>query len=335
MAKINTKIDKELRKEVITKGVFLGTVIIFGFDINYYLYNNEVYGEEFKFDDDVNDYTITNFYQTNWEMINTNMHNGKFNQNEPYAEPLIEFMNLYSESLYLGNKKYREIAKVKFAELKKDYEESGLLDDINALLKKSKSKTFRYSTVESLKESINGDCYVYFDDEDNKRWVFCDYVKGITNTRNWWLLTEDIIDAIHVFKNEKQAQKFIDNDLKYFADQDKVVIAEYPQTISGFFESKKSATKSLKESKFSDFLDTLYDMISYAFVGKGSSKTTKFNVGDFIVTTMYMYSFKDDKIQADYHVDVEDTISDYTAHLNFSDSDSYLGYIKQLYNMSK
>jgi hypothetical protein len=81
----------------------------------------------------------------------------------------------------------------------------------------------------SMKESINGDCYIYYDDDDdNKRLVFCDYVKGITNTRSWFYLNEYIIDAIHIFKNEKQAQKFIDEHLKYFADQDKVVIVEYP-----------------------------------------------------------------------------------------------------------
>ena len=101
----------------------------------------------------------------------------------------------------------------------------------------------------SMKESINGDCYIYYDDDDGERNVFCDYVKGITDTRSWFYLNEYIIDAIHVFKNEKQAQKFIDEHLKYFADQDKVVIAEYPQTVSGFFESKKSATKSLKEGR--------------------------------------------------------------------------------------
>lgn len=101
----------------------------------------------------------------------------------------------------------------------------------------------------SMKESINGDCYIYYDDDDGKRNVFCDYVKGITDTRNWFYLDEYIIDAIHIFKNEKQAQKFIDEHLKYFADQDKVVIAEYPQTVSEFFESKESARKSIKEGR--------------------------------------------------------------------------------------
>lgn len=161
MAKINSKIDKALRKEVIENGVFLGTVLIFGFNDNIYLYENEVYVEQFKLTDD--DYIITDFYQGNWEVINTNINNGgKFDANEPYAEALIDYMNLYNRSLYLSNKKYREIAKEQFAELKKEYEESGLLDDINALLKKSKSKTFRYSKYESeknvgksLKESTN------------------------------------------------------------------------------------------------------------------------------------------------------------------------------------
>ena len=143
MAKINSKIDKALRKEVIENGVLLGTVIIFGFNDNIYLYENEVYVEQFKLTDD--DYVVTDFYQGSWEVINTNINSGKFNANEPYAEALIDYMNLYNRSLYLSNKKYREIAKEQFAELKKEYEESGLLDDINTLLKKSKSKTFRYS----------------------------------------------------------------------------------------------------------------------------------------------------------------------------------------------
>ena len=104
------------------------------------------------------------------------------------------------------------------------------------------------SARKSMKESINGDCYIYYDDDDGKRNVFCDYVKGITDTRDWFYLNEYIIDAIHIFKNEKQAQKFIDEHLKYFADQDNVVIAEYPQTVSGFFESKESSRKSIKES---------------------------------------------------------------------------------------
>jgi len=149
MAKINSKIDQTLRKEVIENGVLLGTVLIFGFNDNIYLYENEVYVEQFKLTDD--DYVVTDFYRGSWEVINTNIYNGKFNANEPYAEALIDYMNLYNRSLYLGNKKYREIAKEQFAELKKEYEESGLLDDINALLKKSKSKTFRYSKYENKK----------------------------------------------------------------------------------------------------------------------------------------------------------------------------------------
>ena len=129
------------------------------------------------------------------------------------------------------------------------------------------------STRKSIKESINGDCYIYFDDNDeiygkNRRWVFCDNVKGITDTRDFFSLNDFIIDAIHIFKNEKQAQKFIDEHLKYFEDKDKVVIAEYPQTVSEFYESKEFARKSMKEQ----------------FVGKGEGgyrkpDKTKFNSG--------------------------------------------------------
>ena len=175
MAKINSKIDKALRKDVIENGVFLGTVLIFGFNDNIYLYENEVYVEQFKLTDD--DYVVTDFYQGSWEVINTNINSGKFDANEPYAEALIDYMNLYNRSLYLSNKKYREIAKEQFAELKKEYEENGLLDDINTLLKKSKSKTFRYSKYESkknvrksIKESMNLD-YSDFDYKKFENWI--------------------------------------------------------------------------------------------------------------------------------------------------------------------
>lgn len=88
--------------------------------------------------------------------------------------------------------------------------------------------------------------------------------------------------------------------------------------------------KRLKENKFNDILNALYDMISYAIVGKSYPKTTVFNINGFIVTTTYNYSYKNNELQAEYHVDVEDTITDYTEHLNFSDTDSYFGYIKLL-----
>ena len=56
--------------------------------------------------------------------------------------------------------------------------------------------------------------------------------------------------------------------MKYFEDKDKVVIAEYPQTVSEFYESKEFARKSMKEQ----------------FVGKGEGgyrkpDKTKFNSG--------------------------------------------------------
>ena len=172
MAKINSKIDKALRKEVIENGVFLGHIASFGFNCNVYLYKNEVYRENFTINDD---FTITDFARWTWYMVKSNI--TQFHPNEPYAEELIEYMTLYEHSLYLSNKKYREIAKEQFAELKKDYQESGLLDDINALLKKSKSKTFRYSKYESeknvgesLKESMNLD-YSDFDYKKFENWI--------------------------------------------------------------------------------------------------------------------------------------------------------------------
>ncbi len=149
MAKINSKIDKALRKDVIENGVFLGTIFVLGFTVNTYVYENEVYCEVFQLTE--NDFVVTDFYQSTWGHIHNNIGHGRFDNNEPYAEALIDFMSLLEDSLYLHNKKYREIAKVKFVELKKYYQESGLLDDINVLLKKSKSKTFRYSKYESEK----------------------------------------------------------------------------------------------------------------------------------------------------------------------------------------
>ena len=223
-----------MRKEVIENGVFLGIVLIFGFNDNIYLYENEVYVEQFKLIDD--DYVITDFYQGSWEVINTNIYNGKFIANEHYAEALIDFMSLYNRSLYLGKKKYREIAKEQFAELKKDYQESELLDDINALLKKSKSKTFRYSTVESLKESENFVNYiaVYDEDGDCKGYVQNESPK----------LTQNIEKALH-FKNENEANNFISKLIKRgtFSSDDLYVEGMYLN------ESKKSVKKSLKESK--------------------------------------------------------------------------------------
>lgn len=142
-AQINSKIDKVLRKEVIENGVYLGTIFIYGFNNSIYLYQNKVYVEQFELTN--NDYLIQDFYENNWEMQWSNINNGRFDINEPYAKELVKFMALYEQSLYLSNKKYREIAKVKFTELKMKYQESGLLDDINLLLKMSKSKTFRYS----------------------------------------------------------------------------------------------------------------------------------------------------------------------------------------------
>lgn len=150
----------------------------------------------------------------------------------------------------------------KFVDLANQLETEGWDEFINAC----KYLIDEYNQIEeskkSMKESINGDCYIYFDDNGEiygkkRRWVFCDNVKGITGTRDFFPLNDFIIDAIHIFKNEKQAQKFIDEHLKYFADQDKVVIAEYPQTVSGFFESKKSARKSIEESKEINLIDNV------------------------------------------------------------------------------
>ena len=106
--------------------------------------------------------------------------------------------------------------------------------------------------------------YVYFDDGGkiyggkNRRWVYCDAVKGITDTKDFYPLNDFIIDAVHVFNSAKLAQKFIDVDCKYFDEQHNLKISEIPNDISSWYESKKTTKRSLKESKYSikfeDFL---------------------------------------------------------------------------------
>lgn len=284
MAKINSKIDQALRKEVIENGVLLGTVLIFGFNDNIYLYENEVYVEQFKLTDD--DYVVTDFYRGSWEVINTNIYNGKFDANEPYAEALIDYMNLYNRSLYLSNKKYREIAKEQFAELKKEYEESGLLDDINALLKKSKSKTFRYSKYEnkknvekSIEESVDKTFFDFMCDKDFFKGISkqvtkkekCQFDFYKTPNSYTWLITykegeslsinmdertNDIF--IHVTKNGKSGKDFKFPQLKLDDSIDELleIIFYYIQGNfdSSWYESKKSARKSLKEDSLDDII---------------------------------------------------------------------------------
>lgn len=96
--------------------------------------------------------------------------------------------------------------------------------------------------------------YVYFDDGGkiyggkNRRWVYCDNVKGITDTRDFYPLNDFIIDAVHVFNSAKSAQKFIDVDCKYFDEQPNLKISEIPNDIYSWYESKKTTNRSLKES---------------------------------------------------------------------------------------
>ena len=105
-------------------------------------------------------------------------------------------------------------------------------------------------------------------------------------------MDEYIIDAIHIFKNEKQAQKFIDEHLKYFADQDKVVIAEYPQTVNGFFESKESVGKSIEESLDIDqFTNLFLDTFSVIFLfsqRKNIKKALGYKENESIIKTLIM-----------------------------------------------
>jgi len=113
--------------------------------------------------------------------------------------------------------------------------------------------------------------YVYFDDGGkiyggkNRRWVYCDNVKGITDTRDFYPLNDFIIDAVHVFNSAKSAQKFIDVDCKYFDEQPNLKISEIPNDISSWYESKKITNKSLKESNndIKYYINELDNLVNY------------------------------------------------------------------------
>lgn len=133
--------------------------------------------------------------------------------------------------------------------------------------------------------------YVYFDDGGkiyggkNRRWIYCDNVKGITDTRDFYPLNDFIIDAVHVFNSAKSAQKFIDVDCKYFDEQPNLKISEIPNSLGEWYESKKITKKSLKESKlsFSDLCDTLG--ISYMDISSiryDDNKGTSYNCNEML-----------------------------------------------------
>lgn len=167
-----------------------------------------------------------------------------------------------------------------------DFSVNYVIDFIKNFLKVTKFNKNEFSIKESLKESSNG-YYIYFDDDEG-HWIYCDYKKGITDTANWYNASSDlfeyIAEAIHVFKTEKSAQKFIDEHLKYFADKDKVMIAEVP--LDGIYEEKKTMKKSLKESKnitLSDLCDTLG--ISYTDISSiryDDNKGTSYNCNEML-----------------------------------------------------
>lgn len=123
--------------------------------------------------------------------------------------------------------------------------------------------------------------YVYFDDGGkiyggkNRRWIYCDNVKGITDTRDFYPLNDFIIDAVHVFNSAKSAQKFIDVDCKYFDEQPNLKISEIPNDIYSWYESKKTTNRSLKESNYDLINDDLLAMC------KGSTKQLIYAIDDY------------------------------------------------------
>lgn len=101
---------------------------------------------------------------------------------------------------------------------------------------------FLKDSKKSIKEAKNG--YYIYTKPDNK-YVFCDKTR-YTSSKGFYLLEDYMIDAIHIFETEKEAQEFIDKYAESFmVDEDDIIIAEYPSTKHGFFESKES----IKESK--------------------------------------------------------------------------------------
>ena len=123
--------------------------------------------------------------------------------------------------------------------------------------------------------------YVYCDDGGkiyggkNRRWVYCDNVKGITDTRDFYPLNDFIIDAVHVFNSAKSAQKFIDVDCKYFDEQPNLKISEIPNSLGEWYESKKTTKRSLKESNYDLINDDLLAMC------KGSTKQLIYAIDDY------------------------------------------------------
>ena len=97
-------------------------------------------------------------------------------------------------------------------------------------------KESKKSARKSLKEAKNG--YYIYTKLDNK-YAYCD--KSKFTEEGFYLIEDYMLDAIHIFETEKEAEKFIDEDLnRFMVKKDNVVIDEYPSTKRGFFESRKS-----------------------------------------------------------------------------------------------
>lgn len=127
-------------------------------------------------------------------------------------------------------------------------------------------------------EVLKDGYYVYFDKDlwaKNQRWIFCDKVKGITDGKDFFSRNDFTIQAVHVFKNEKDAQNFIDEDAQIFLERGGISledtvglkIARIPNTLGKWYESKKSIRNSIKESSvrcvtFEQIVDSRFDDIS-------------------------------------------------------------------------
>ena len=126
-------------------------------------------------------------------------------------------------------------------------------------------------------EVLKDGYYVYFDKDiwaKNQRWIFCDKVKGITDGKDFFSRNDFTIQAVHVFKNEKDAQNFIDEDAQIFLERGGISledtvglkIARIPNTLGKWYESKKSARKSIKESA-----DDIITVKEFCFWGHGGN----------------------------------------------------------------
>ena len=157
-------------------------------------------------------------------------------------------------------------------------------------------------------EILKDGYYVYFEKNIGKfhKWIFCDNVKSITDTIDFYPCTDSKIQAVHVFKTEKSAQKFIDEFCINFEEHDNLKIARIPNTLGEWYESKKSARKSIKESRGQTVAELLQNASSKTKVYiyndstndefEGTKEKLKGEYSRFLYYTVNIWYIDNDKI---------------------------------------